>query len=105
MRNGLALTAVLAGAVLLAGCDSKPAASGPAAQAAAPEGTISDELPDLDLLPNDAPLADPADQAPVPAVPGDPAAPVSDGSADAAPAAPAPAVPADAEPFEGSIAE
>lgn len=105
MRNGLALAAVLAGAALLGGCDSKPAASSPAAQAAAPEGTISDELPDLELLANDAPLADPADQPMVPPLPGDPAAPISDGPAAAAPVAPAPAVPADAQPVEGSIAE
>lgn len=89
--------------MLLAGCQDKAADSSAVAQGSAPEGTISDELPDLELLPNDAPLADPADVPPVPGVTGDAPA------ATAAPAAPPPTAtpaPAPAEPaVEGSIAE
>lgn len=104
MHNGLALVAALTLSTLLAGCDSKPAATGAAAQGATPQGTISDELPDLNLLANDAPLADPADQPAVPAVgvapvaPADPAAP-----ADPTPAPDAPA-PAEQE-ADDSVAE
>jgi len=100
MRNGparaamLALAAMLAG--LLAGCDSKPAASGGVVQGKAPEGTISDELPDLSLLPNDAPLADPADQGLVPPAPGvAQPVPVTDAPGEAVKAAPVPAAPAE----------
>lgn len=94
-------------ALALAGCDQKSADKAAVAQGAAPEGTISDELPDLELLPNDAPLADPEDVPPVPGVVG-PVAPAS-AETDAEPAdAPKPASPAPkpAEPkLEGSIAE
>ncbi len=84
----------------LAGCEQKGADGSAVAQGRAPEGTISDELPDLELLPNDAPLADPADLPPVPGV--EPLVPATEAPAAAAPApAPAPAEPA----LEGSIAE
>lgn len=86
----------------LAGCDTKSAGSADVAQGSAPEGTISDELPDMDLLANDAPLADPADLPPVPG--GTPTAPDADTEArseDRPAPAPAPAEPA----LEGSIAE
>jgi type IV secretory pathway VirB10-like protein len=108
-RKPIILGATLAAAALaLGGCQDKAADKAAVAQGSAPVGTISDELPDLELLPNDAPLADPADVPPVPGVPGapvDPAAVVPERalSSDAAkPAtAPAPAEPA----LEGSIAE
>jgi len=101
---GLSLAAA---GLALGGCQDKAADSTAVAQGSAPEGTISDELPDLELLPNDAPLADPADLPPVPGVTGEaaPTAPERALSSDAPQAAPAPA-PAPAEPaLEGSIAE
>lgn len=52
---GLSLAATGLG---LAGCDNKTASSTAPVSSSAPQGTISDELPDLDLLPNDAVLAD-----------------------------------------------
>ena len=100
MRNGparaamLALAGMLAG--LLAGCDSKPAASGGVVQGKAPEGTIIDELPVVILLPNDAPLADPADQGLVPPAPGV-AQPVLATDASGEPVIPAPVLRAPAE--------
>ena len=100
--NRNALAAMLALCALLAGCEDKPAESSAVVQGNAPEGTISDELPNLDLLPNDPPLADPADQG---LVPGDPVAAIPErgSSSDESPAAPAPTP---AEPaVEGSIAE
>jgi len=51
---GLSLAAA---GLALGGCQDKAADSTAVAQGSAPEGTISDELPDLELLPNDAPLA------------------------------------------------
>ena len=53
-------------ALALAGCEQKAADQTAVAQGSTPQGTISDELPDMELLPNDAPLADPADVPPVP---------------------------------------
>lgn len=100
------LGASLAAAVLmLSGCEKKAADGASVAQGSAPEGTISDELPDLQLLPNDAPLADPADLPPVPGAPGDPAASAPERalSSDAPQVAPAPAP---AKPVvEGPIAQ
>jgi hypothetical protein len=97
------IAAVLA-ALALAGCKQEAADKTAVAQGSTPEGTISDDLPDLELLPNDAPLADPED---VPPVPG--AAPVVPPVADAEPAEaskPASPAPRPAEPvLEGSIAE
>lgn len=99
----LGMTLALAG-VALAGCDNKSADTAAVAQGRAPEGTISDELPDLQLLPNDAPLADPADLPPIPGVTA-PAAAEPAVPDDAPQLTPAPA-PAPAEPaLEGSIAE
>lgn len=98
-------TALAVAAMALGACEKKAADGAGVAQGSAPEGTISDELPNLDLLPNDAPLADPADMPPVPGVPG---------AADTAPAperapssdAPQAPTPAPAEPaLEGSIAQ
>ena len=98
IRTGIVLA--LAG-LALAGCEQKSADGAAVAQGRAPEGTISDELPDLELLPNDAPLADPADLPPVPGA--GPLVPPTEAPAEAA--APSPA-PAPAEPaLEGSIAE
>lgn len=93
-------------ALVLSGCEQKGADKAAVAQGSAPEGTISDELPDLELLPNDAPLADPADLPPVPDVAG-PAAPAADAEAEPAETPkPAPPAPRPAEPkLEGSIAE
>jgi hypothetical protein len=94
-------------ALMLAGCDQQATEKAAVAQGSTPEGTISDELPDLELLPNDAPLADPSDLPPVPGVAG----PVAPAAADAEdqPAEtprPAPPAPRTAEPeLEGSIAE
>lgn len=106
MRNNRALGAILAVTALLAACDSNPAASGTAPQGAKPEGTISDELPDLDLLANDAPLADPADQG---IVPGVGAAPVVPGEAAEAAvpatAEPTPAAPPSVEQSDDSVGE
>lgn len=94
-------------ALMLAGCEQKGADKAAVAQGSAPEGTISDEMPDLELLPNDAPLADPADLPPVAGVAG-PATPAA-ADAEAEPAEtpkPAPPAPRPAEPkLEGSIAE
>jgi hypothetical protein len=87
----------------LAGCQDKAGNAPAVAKGSAPEGTISDELPDMDLLPNDAPLADPADLPPVPGIA--PVAPSADGESPAAAPAVPPAAPAPAEPVvEGSIA-
>ena len=100
------IAAVLA-ALALAGCKQEAADKTAVAQGSTPEGTISDELPDLELLPNDAPLADPSDLPPVPGV----AAPVAPAAVDAEaepaePPKPAPPAPRPAEPkLEGSIAE
>lgn len=107
----MTLKPVMIGAALavlaLSACGEKTADKTAVAQGSTPEGTISDELPDLELLPNDAPLADPSELPPVPGVAG-PAAPTAD-APDAAPAEasqPAPSVPRPAEPkLEGSIAE
>lgn len=86
-------------ALTLAACEQKAADGAAIAQGSAPEGTISDELPNMDLLPNDAPLADPADLPPVPGVA--PVAP-AETPVEAPPAPP----PVPAEPvLEGSIAE
>ncbi|WP_193746695.1 hypothetical protein [Blastomonas sp. AAP53] len=95
-------TMALAG-LALAGCEKKAADGATVAQGSAPVGTISDEMPNLELLPNDAALADPAD---VPLVPGaSPAAPPAQAEASA-PVAQAAPPPAPAEPaLEGSIAE
>lgn len=96
----------LLAALALSACNEKPADKTAVAQGSTPEGTISDELPDLELLPNDAPLADPSDLPPVAGVA--PVAPVTGGTATPAADAPAPAAPAAAptEPkLEGSIAE
>lgn len=101
------LAASLAAAALaLGGCEKKTADGAAVAQGSAPEGTISDELPDLQLLPNDAPLADPADQPPVAGAPGDTAADaperaLSSDAPQVETATPEPAEPA----VEGSIAE
>lgn len=104
MHNGWALGAALRLSTLLAGCDSKPAATGAAAQGATPQGTISDELPDLNLLANDAPLADPADQPAVPAAGVAPVAPAEPTvPADPAPAPEAPA--AGEDEADDSVAE
>lgn len=103
MRFRAILPALLlaAATVGLGSCQQQAADSAAVAQGSKPQGTISDELPDLELLPNDAPLADPAD---VPPVPG--AAPIAPaGVPEDPPSAPAPA-PAPAEPaLEGSIAQ
>ena len=97
IRNGCF---VALAALALAGCEQKGTDGSAVAQGRAPEGTISDELPDLELLPNDAPLADPADLAPVPG--GEPIVPPTEAPAEAAAEpAPTPAEPA----LEGSIAE
>lgn len=86
---GAALTLA---ALTLAGCEKKAAEGASVAQGSAPQGTISDELPDLEMLPNDAPLADPADVPPVPGLAGDAAAAPTAADAPAATSdAPAPA--------------
>ncbi|MFZ5665392.1 MAG: hypothetical protein ACOY7L_09245 [Pseudomonadota bacterium] len=102
-----AIIGIVLAALALTACDQKTADKTAVAQGSTPEGTISDELPDLDLLPNDAPLADPSDVPPVPGV----ASPVAPAAVDAEaePAEtprPAPPAPRPAEPeLEGSIAE
>jgi hypothetical protein len=97
LKRIILATSLAAAGMTLVACEKKEADGAGVAQGRAPEGTISDELPNLDLLPNDAPLADPADVAPAPSAQPAPAA---------APSAPAPAQPAPAEPpVEGSIAE
>ncbi len=109
---------VLAGALAmaalaLAGCEKKAADGAAVAQGRAPEGTISDELPNMELLPNDAPLADPADLPPGAGVPGVPGVPGAAGEPaagatppDAATPAPATPAPVPSEPaIEGSIAQ
>ncbi|MDM7955462.1 hypothetical protein [Blastomonas sp.] len=103
LKRNILATSLAAAALTLGACEKKAADGAGVAQGRAPEGTISDELPNLDMLPNDAPLADPADLPPVPGVSG-PAAPAAPEASDDAPqAAPAPAP---AEPaLEGSIAE
>lgn len=104
-RKPIILVTMVAAVLALGACDKKPADGAGVAQGRAPEGTISDELPDLDLLPNDAPLADPADVPPGPPLPGVPGLP-GDAAAEAAPSAPTATQPAPAEPIvEGSIAQ
>lgn len=101
------IASVLA-ALALAGCQQEAADKAAVAQGSAPEGTISDELPNMDLLPNDSPLADPSDVPPVPGI----VAPVAS-AADGARNAETPETEASAavttrpaEPkLEGSIAE
>lgn len=95
-------TTLCAAALALGGCRDKAADTAAVAQGSAPEGTISDELPNLELLPNDAPLADPAASPSGPGTPGAaPTAPERALSSDAPQASPAPAEPA----LEGSIGE
>lgn len=107
MRHKPAIIGAMLAVLILTACEQKAADKTAVAQGSTPEGTISDELPDLELLPNDAPLADPSDLPPVPGVAA-PVAPVAEGE-DAAPAKtpkPAPPAPKPAEPkLEGSIAE
>ncbi len=92
-----------AAAFAMAGCQDKADNTATVAQGSTPEGTISDELPDLELLPNDAPLADPADLPPVPGLPGASTAPEPAPSSEAPRPEPAPAPTEPA--LEGSIAE
>lgn len=92
--------AMLAAAtVMLGACQQQAADSAAVAQGSTPQGTISDELPDLELLPNDAPLADPADVPPLPGTA--PVAPAGVPADSPSVPAPAPAEPA----LEGSIAQ
>lgn len=94
-------------ALALAACENKPADGAAVAQGSAPKGTISDELPDMQLLPNDAPLADPADLPPMPGLPVLPVDPAATAPTPDA-ATPAPAAPATSdEPAEegDSVAE
>lgn len=89
-------------ALALGACQDKAADTAAVAQGSAPEGTISDELPNLDLLANDAPLADPADVPPVEGATAPSAAePAQPSDAPQAAPAPAPTEPA----LEGSIAQ
>ena len=93
-------------ALALTGCDQKAADKTAVAQGSTPEGTISDELPDLELLANDAPLADPADLPPVPGAAPVASAPAGAGAEPAEAPRPVPPAPKPAEPkLEGSIAE
>ncbi|MFN3475536.1 MAG: hypothetical protein ACK4ZW_15970 [Blastomonas sp.] len=103
LRHILLGTSLAVAALTLGACEKKAADGAGVAQGRAPEGTISDELPNLDLLPNDAPLANPADLPPVPGVPGAtaPAAPAPPGASEAPAPVRAPSEPA----LEGSIAE
>lgn len=103
-----AVVGAMLAALVLAGCEQKGADKAAVAQGSAPQGTISDELPDMELLPNDAPLADPADLPPVRGV-AEPVAPAAvDAGAEPA-GTPKPAPPPAAKPsepkLEGSIAE
>ena len=103
-----AIIAAALAACALCGCQQQGSDKTAVAQGSAPVGTISDELPNMDLLPNDAPLADPSDLPPVPGIVA-PVAPVAENSEDAdasEPEAPAAAPARPAEPkLEGSIAE
>ncbi|PXW75107.1 hypothetical protein C7451_10776 [Blastomonas natatoria] len=101
-----AIIAAVLAALALGGCQQQGTDTTAVAQGSAPEGTISDELPNLNLLPNDAPLADPADLPPVPGsvAPVTPTGESSENTQEAEPEAPAADRPAEPK-LEGSIAE